>query len=76
MDLECHRQAPRRVEAVATADPVTGQAAWFDLRVRLSPAGVPEDAASEPQFEALPGPAAGEAPLRYGARFRSPEEKA
>jgi anaerobic selenocysteine-containing dehydrogenase len=61
-------------EDYANADPVTGQAAWFDLRVRLSKAPASEESASEPQFEALPGPAASDAPLRYGARFR--EEKA
>jgi anaerobic selenocysteine-containing dehydrogenase len=55
----------------ANADPVTGQAAWFDLRVRLSRAeGVAVE--SEPQFPPLPGPAADDAPLRYGARFRRP----
>ena len=51
------------------ADPVTGQAAWFDLRVRLTRAA-PEDA-SAPQFPVLPGPPADNAPLRYGARFRA-----
>jgi anaerobic selenocysteine-containing dehydrogenase len=58
----------------ANADPVTGQAAWFDLRVRLTPAQVAGDAPSEPQFDPLPGPPANDAPLRYGARFR--KEKA
>jgi anaerobic selenocysteine-containing dehydrogenase len=55
-------------EDYANADPVTGQAAWFDLRVRLTRADAV--AASEPQFEPLPGPAANDAPLRYGAHFR------
>jgi anaerobic selenocysteine-containing dehydrogenase len=55
----------------ANADPVTGQAAWFDLRVRIAKAeGVGDDAPSAPQFDALPGPAASRAPLRYGAQFR------
>jgi anaerobic selenocysteine-containing dehydrogenase len=54
----------------ANADPVTGQGAWFDLRVRLSKADG-EHAASEPQFPPLPGPAADDRPLRYGADFRS-----
>ena len=35
----------------ANADPVTGQAAWYDLRVRLEKAG--EGAISEPQFATL-----------------------
>jgi hypothetical protein len=67
----------------ANADPVTGQAAWFDLRVRLTRAASADDGdgdgggegtLSEPQFATLPGPPASDAPLRYGARFR--EEKA
>jgi anaerobic selenocysteine-containing dehydrogenase len=48
------------------ADPVTGQAAWYDLRVRLEPAG----AAAEDAPAALP-PLPGAKPpphvLRYGA---------
>ncbi len=55
----------------ANADPITGQAAWFDLRVRISKAEATE-AASEPRFEPLPLPP-GVRPrpeiLRYGARF-------
>ena len=52
----------------ANADPVTGQAAWFDLRVRLTRAD--GGGVSEPQFAPLAGEAASAAPLRYGARFR------
>ena len=51
----------------ANADPVTGQAAWFDLRVRIAHA---DEAALEPQFAPLPR---GEAPpdtLAYGATLR------
>jgi anaerobic selenocysteine-containing dehydrogenase len=51
----------------ANADPVTGQAAWFDLRVRIRKV---EAAASAPQFEALAGHDPVNAPLRYGANFR------
>ena len=54
----------------ANADPVTGQGAWFDLRVRLSKA-VGAHAESEPQFPPLPGPPADNRPLRYGAGFRN-----
>ncbi|MDP7547187.1 MAG: molybdopterin oxidoreductase family protein, partial [Alphaproteobacteria bacterium] len=58
-------------ERMPNADPITGQAAWFDLRVRLSkaPAGAE---ASEPAFTALPVPpglASRPAILRYGAKF-------
>jgi len=54
----------------ANADPVTGQGAWFDLRVRIAKASAPREE-SEPQFPPLPGPAADDRPLRYGADFRS-----
>ncbi len=52
----------------ANADPVTGQAAWFDLRVsirRADTAGI-----SAPQFVPLAFDAASDAPLRYGAAMR------
>jgi anaerobic selenocysteine-containing dehydrogenase len=52
----------------ANADPVTGQAAWFDLRVRLTKADA--QTVSEPQFAPLPFAEASEAPLRYGADLR------
>ncbi|QWP78281.1 molybdopterin oxidoreductase family protein [Lysobacter sp. K5869] len=54
----------------ANADPVTGQAAWFDLRVAIRKAGDAADAQSRPQFDPLPGPAADDRPLRYGVEFR------
>ncbi|HLS83044.1 MAG TPA: molybdopterin oxidoreductase family protein [Arenimonas sp.] len=57
-------------EEAANADPVTGQAAWFDLRVSVSRAGAPADAA-QPQFPPLGDGPASPGPLRYGARFRS-----
>jgi len=54
----------------ANADPVTGQAAWFDLRVRILKADA--HTVSEPQFDSLAhGNAPSDAPLRYGAIFRS-----
>ncbi|MEO0999423.1 MAG: molybdopterin oxidoreductase family protein [Pseudomonadota bacterium] len=40
----------------ANADPVTGQAAWFDLRVRLTPCAAPAEA--DPGFEPMPYAAA------------------
>lgn len=58
----------------ANADPVTGQAAWFDLRVRIAlaePAALVEPAAqSEPQFAPVGFAAADDRPLRYGVGFR------
>ena len=53
----------------ANADPVTGQAAWFDLRVSIRKAGAQANE-SKPQFEPLGFNEADEKPLRYGAAFR------
>ncbi len=57
----------------ANIDPVTGQAAWYDLRVRLEKAAAAHDV-TEPQFARvkLP-PHLPERPgiLRYGAQFRT-----
>jgi len=53
----------------ANADPVTGQAAWFDLRVRLR--RIDARAASEPQFAPLALGEADAQPLRYGAQWRA-----
>jgi hypothetical protein len=57
----------------ANADPVTGQAAWYDLRVRIEKAPA-EAEVSEPHLPATkPPPQLPERPaiLRYGARFRA-----
>jgi anaerobic selenocysteine-containing dehydrogenase len=59
--------------AYANADPVTGQAAWFDLRVRLEKAAATEVAESRPFFTPIqtpPGLAPRPDALRYGAQFR------
>jgi anaerobic selenocysteine-containing dehydrogenase len=53
----------------ANADPVTGQAAWYDLRVRIRKAEGGENAVSEPQFPVLaplPGSRRRPAILRFG----------
>jgi anaerobic selenocysteine-containing dehydrogenase len=55
------------------ADPVTGQAAWYDLRVRIEKVSA-EEGVSEPQFATLPVPPnLPQRPdvLRYGAGFRA-----
>lgn len=49
----------------ANADPVTGQAAWFDLRVAIRPD--PGGDTAEPQFAPLPLGRAPAGPLRYHA---------
>jgi len=54
----------------AAADPVTGQAAWYDLRVRVERADPKEDAVSLPQFAPLRPPQGRydiSDNLRYGA---------
>lgn len=56
----------------ANADPVTGQAAWYDLRVRMEKAPV-ESSMTEPRFppqSATPGQSDTPSVLRYGAGFR------
>jgi sulfite dehydrogenase (quinone) subunit SoeA len=62
----------------ANADPVTGQAAWFDLRVAITRADAADvaarDGASAPQFAPLDAPRGGDAPLLYGGLFRRRRE--
>jgi anaerobic selenocysteine-containing dehydrogenase len=59
----------------SNSDPVTGQAAWFDLRVRLTKCAAADCGTSAPQFATLPRPPGiPDAPdrLAHGARFREP----
>ena len=49
-------------EHLSNSDPVTGQAAWYDVRVRIYKAGADEPAETWPQFQAVP--AAPGTPLR------------
>jgi anaerobic selenocysteine-containing dehydrogenase len=61
----------------AYADPVTGQAAWFDVRVRLTPCAAEHGAASIlPPLEAPPGIEPPRGPLSFGAAFRRKREAA
>jgi len=56
----------------ANADPVTGQAAWFDLRVRIEPCGPDEQPETSPRFASIarePG-AAAMSVSRFGADLR------
>ncbi|MDH3771418.1 MAG: molybdopterin oxidoreductase family protein, partial [Nitrospirota bacterium] len=57
----------------ANSDPVTGQAAWYDLKVRLELASPEEAGIAEPQMAVLRPPdgvAAAPSVSRYGAAFR------
>ncbi|MPZ58042.1 MAG: molybdopterin-dependent oxidoreductase [Rhizobiales bacterium] len=61
----------------SNSDPITGQAAWFDLRVRLEKCRPEEAGFAEPQFAMLMPPAGlPQAPkqLAYGAQFRRARE--
>ncbi|MCG7520700.1 molybdopterin oxidoreductase family protein [Ruegeria sp. Ofav3-42] len=40
----------------ANSDPITGQAAWFDLKVKIEKAAPPSDAESQPEFPAIKSP--------------------
>jgi sulfite dehydrogenase (quinone) subunit SoeA len=54
----------------ANSDPITGQAAWFDLRVKLEKADRPADGNSKPHMTAQKSPV-GKGPknVTYGDRF-------
>ncbi|MER9422062.1 molybdopterin oxidoreductase family protein [Mesorhizobium sp. M0317] len=57
----------------SNSDPVTGQAAWFDLRVRIVKCSDEEAGFTEPQFERFSQPPNVEPSpdiLRFGAEFR------
>jgi len=62
----------------SNSDPVTGQAAWFDLRVKLTKCATPATI-SEPQFPDLAAPPDMPTPpkvLSYGSLFRKRREGA
>jgi anaerobic selenocysteine-containing dehydrogenase len=75
-----HELLPARASGYrySNSDPITGQAAWYDLRVRLERAGASEPARSEPRFPAIlaaPGLPKRAARLTYGAQFRTDRER-
>ncbi|MEO1017193.1 MAG: molybdopterin oxidoreductase family protein, partial [Pseudomonadota bacterium] len=60
--------------ADSNSDPITGQAAWYDLRVEIEKAAPEETAIPEPQFPDIPlfsGLVKPANELRFGAKFRS-----
>ncbi len=63
----------------SNSDPVTGQAAWYDLRVKIRKADEAEEPVTFPQFEATAKPAGlrTENPdkLDFGAEFRKGREQ-
>ncbi|WP_171230637.1 molybdopterin oxidoreductase family protein [Ruegeria sp. HKCCA4008] len=40
----------------ANSDPITGQAAWFDLKVKIEKSDAPADAQSQPNFDPIKSP--------------------
>ncbi|WP_170468015.1 molybdopterin oxidoreductase family protein [Ruegeria arenilitoris] len=40
----------------ANSDPITGQAAWFDLKVKIEKAAAPSDSESQPEFAPIKSP--------------------
>jgi sulfite dehydrogenase (quinone) subunit SoeA len=58
----------------SNSDPVTGQAAWFDLKVRVEKCAPEEAGFTEPQFERFSQPPHFPPPvekLSFGAQFRT-----
>jgi anaerobic selenocysteine-containing dehydrogenase len=43
-------------ERISNSDPVTGQAGWYDVRVRIYPAGADEAQRTSPEFEVVAPP--------------------
>ncbi len=61
----------------SNSDPLTGQAAWFDLKVRVRKCSAAEAGVAEPRFPALKAPPGLEPPppvLFFGAQFRRRRE--
>ncbi len=60
----------------SNSDPITGQAAWYDLRVKIEKAAPEAIEESAPYFEPLPNKLARPSPtvLNYGAEFKEPAE--
>ena len=40
----------------SNSDPITGQAAWFDLRVKLEKTEAPADMRSQPAYDGIKSP--------------------
>jgi len=61
----------------SNTDPITGQAAWFDLRVRVTKCAPAEAGVTSPQFPALPLPPGidpSPTTVKFGSQFRSGRE--
>ncbi len=64
-------ELPCDAGTMSNSDPVTGQAAWYDVRVRIYPAAADEAKQTWPQFEAMPAaPGTSATRRRWQAFFR------
>jgi anaerobic selenocysteine-containing dehydrogenase len=45
-------ELPTDAGPISNSDPITGQAGWYDVRVRIRPAGADEPAETSPRFTA------------------------
>jgi hypothetical protein len=60
----------------SNSDPITGQAGWYDVRVRIRPADPGEPAQSWPQFASMPAlPGTTPPPKRWRAWFAGTDKK-
>jgi anaerobic selenocysteine-containing dehydrogenase len=59
----------------SNSDPITGQAAWFDLRVRITPCAANEIEATEPSFPPLNHPNMAPRPGRHGDEVKPTESR-
>jgi anaerobic selenocysteine-containing dehydrogenase len=63
-------------ERIANADPITGQAGWYDVRVRIYPADPAGAAETAPQFAAMPAlPGTGAVKRLWQAYFAGGDRK-
>ncbi|AXT28131.1 formate dehydrogenase [Ruegeria sp. AD91A] len=53
-----HELLPSKEDGMrwANSDPITGQAAWFDLKVKIEKTDAPADAQSQPNFDPIQSP--------------------
>jgi anaerobic selenocysteine-containing dehydrogenase len=70
-------ELPTRGGRISNSDPVTGQAGWYDVRVRIRPAEAEEPEVTSPQFAtqpAAPGTRATPATIRFFAKGNRAEK--
>jgi len=68
-------ELPGAAGRVSNSDPITGQAAWYDVRVRIRAADAGEPAQTWPQFAGVPAAPGTAAAPRWRAFFAGREGK-